>query len=307
MGLWVEQAGIRARKERITKLGPARDAAPEIARIREAVKTQAPSYRDDNDAAYKAFEERAIALMSQWGANDQTRGMTAEAAVAWVRAHKRQVRTSSSAYRWQLACFDDDDFGSEAVVSALEAAEISTRKGTPFEGIFWTGYKYRIEHLCNGSQVAERFLEGEDRNREDNRFGSMDSSPDSQIEKACREMFHRAQQCTSFIHQATWIMSAEQAEAWMLLMSEARPTTQEVGDMLELTRQGAEYRLKQGWKKVRKFYRELGITFDADTGEITSGHKLLVGVDVADVEIDETEQAPSRKRRPKTAGRNRRE
>ena len=282
MDLWVEQTVSTARKERLTKLGPIRDAAPEIARIMAEARAEHPG---NADAASRVFEAKAMDMMQGWGPNDQTYHMTRDAALVWAKEHIAHVRVCASEFRWKLACYSDEDFASEAVVSALEAADISNRKGEPFEAIFWLCYQYRLEHLCNNSRIAERFFEDADGNREDNHLGSMDTAPDSQIEKAQLELFHLGPQCKSFINQATFIMKAEEAEAWILCMSDSRPTTREVGNKLKLTRQGAEYRIKQGWRRVQQFYRDIGITGDADTGDITSVHKLLIGVDIEEVEI----------------------
>jgi hypothetical protein len=289
MGLWVEQTVNTARKERLTKLGPIRDAAPEIARIKAEARAEHPG---NEDAASRAFDAKAMDMMQGWGPNDQTYNMTRDAALVWAKEHIAHVRVCASEFRWKLACYSDEDFVSEAVVSALEAADISNRKGEPFEAIFWFFYQYRLEHLCNNSQIAEQFFEDADGNREDNRLGSMDTAPDIQLEKAGREMFHSGPQCKLFINQATCTMKAEEADAWILCMSDSRPSTREIGDRLKLSRQGAEYRIKQGWRRVQQFYRDIGITGDADTGDITSGHKLLIGVEIEEVEVGDTAEKP---------------
>jgi len=299
MDLWVEPDGRPVKKKRVTHLGPVRYAVPEMAQVREQAKAEHPG---NAAAQYGAFESIAADVMRRWGANDMTYGMPRDAAIAWTKAHSSQIKVCSARYRRMLTCFTEEDFASEAVVSALEATDIANRKGEPFEGIFWLGYKYRLERLCRGPQIGRPYFEDEDGNREDNRLGSMDMAPDIQLEKAGREMFHAGPQCKSLINQATGIMSAEESEAWMLYMSDSRPTTQEVGDRMELTRQGAEYRIKRGWRRVQQFYCDLGITGDADTGDITSGHRLLVGVEIEDVEICHTaEQASARKRRARIA------
>ncbi len=288
MGSVKEKSGSALKKARVTKLGPSRNAAPEIVSIRTEALIEHP---ENPDMAYRAFELKAVAVMSGWGANDQTRGMTGDAAIAWAKAHARQIRVCAAEFRWRLACFSDEDFQSEAIVSALEAADLSARKNQPFEGIFWTAYRYRLEHLCNGSRVGERIpVEGRD-GAENHRPESTDTAPGSLIDRREEEAFHDGSLCRAYLHHASRIMSADEADAWNIYLSDARPATREVGERLGLTRQGAEYRIRRGLERVHDFYRDLGVSVAEDRDILTPG-RLILGAAVE--EVERCDSAPPR-------------
>jgi hypothetical protein len=288
MGSSSEKARSSVKKGRVAKLGPSRDAAPEIVSIRTEAVAEHP---ENPDMAYRSFESRATAAMSVWGPNDQTCGMTGDAAIAWVKAHERQIKVCAAEFRWRLACFSDEDFQSEAIVSAIEAADISARKNEPFEGIFWAGYRFRLEHLCNGSRVGERFLVDVRESGEDHRMGTMDTAPDSLIDRREEEAFHGGPLYGAYLHHASRIMSSEEANAWNFYLSDARPATRSVGERLGLTRQGAEYRIRRGLERVHDFYHNLGVSFDEDR-EVLSPGRLILGAAIEDVESSES--APPR-------------
>jgi len=294
MESWQYPPETDAKIPRVTKLGSERDAAREISDLTERIRKEFP--KDP-----QRLEDEMLQLMKQWGGNDQTYNMPRIAARVWVMAHENQVKVASSKYRLRLSCYERADFLSEAVISALKASDVSIQENEPFEKWFWSLLRINLKQVSGESVFVQKLPEDEDGNKDDNIGGSRDNAPDRLIEKKSKEELMAGERKALYFKWAGWIMSQKEFDAWSLYMSPERPTTEEIGHRLGISRQGADHRINKAEKKVNNEFRAICLTFDRETGEVTSGHKLLLGANIEDMEIGESAKPkPVRKRRAKS-------